>query len=342
MLAIAVLAAACADAPSDPAARPADLSDVQHWLYLIDVNLDDETVHEIVVSGHELVVLDYIPSEVENTGYPMANVVDRLHGAPTPKLVLAYVDIGQAEDYRTYWEPGWRPGEPEWIAGSDPDGWEGNFPVAYWYDDWRDVWLRDGGYLDRIVADGFDGVYLDWIEAYSDQNVVAVAEADGVDAWDEMVAWVGDIAARGRDQRPAFLVVAQNAAELLTDGDYASAIDAIAQEQIWFDGGADNDPPGDCPLPGTDADVETDRYLAALSEPCRRQHDAFPDSTLHVSSQEYLRQLEVARELGLPVFTVDYALDPSNVAIACQRSRDLGFVPFVGSRALDRYVPPCQ
>ena len=24
-----------------------------------------------------------------------------------PKLVIAYIDIGEAEDYRTYWQPGW-------------------------------------------------------------------------------------------------------------------------------------------------------------------------------------------------------------------------------------------
>ena len=315
------------------------LDGVRHWLYLIDVNLEGDVVDRIAASGHEMVVLDFIPSEENNTDYPMAEVVERLHDAPVPKLVLAYIDVGQAEDYRTYWEQGWRPGDPEWIAGEDPDGWEGNFPVAYWYDEWRSIWLDDGGYIELIAAAGFDGVYLDWLEAYSDPAVLDIAERDGVDPIEEMVWWVGDIATRGRSLVPGFLVVAQNAAELVAIDDYADVIDALAQEQVWFDGGADNDPPGDCPLPTTEADVDTDAYIASLSEACRVQYYDFPDSTLHISSEEYLEQLDIVQGQGLPVFTVDYALDPENVAWVFREARSRGFVPFVGSRALDGFEP---
>ena len=54
---------------------------------------------------------------------------------------------------------------------------------------------------------------------------------------------------------------------------------------------------------------------------------------------EYLDQLAVAAERGLPIFTVDYALDPGNSAWAYETSRSLGYVSFVSSRALDRFVP---
>jgi hypothetical protein len=36
------------------------LDEVEHWLYLIDVNLEPDTVDEIVESEHDLVVLDVI------------------------------------------------------------------------------------------------------------------------------------------------------------------------------------------------------------------------------------------------------------------------------------------
>ena len=42
----------------------------------------------------------------------------------------------------------------------------------------------------------------------------------------------------------------------------------------------------------------------------------------------------------MPIFTVDYAFDPENVAWVCETSRALGFVPFLGNRALGRYVEP--
>ena len=59
-----------------------------------------------------------------------------------------------------------------------------------------------------------------------------------------------------------------------------------------------------------------------------------------MSSEEYLRALTLAQRKGVPIFTVDYALEPENVDWVYERSRSLGFVPFVSSRALDRYVDP--
>jgi cysteinyl-tRNA synthetase len=325
---------------SEPTPPESGLADVSNWLYLIDVNLEPEIVDQIAASGYDMLVLDFIPSEKENTDYPMAEVIDQLHNAPHPKLVMAYIDTGQAEAYRTYWQPGWGIGDPEWIVGADPDGWEGNFPVAYWYDEWQEIWLDEEGYLSAILDAGFDGVYLDWVEAYSDENVIAFAEAEGVDPRQEMIWWVEDIAAYARARRPGFFVIAQNAAELAEDDDYLAVIDAIAQEQIWFDGGADNDPPGDCPLPRTDAEVDTQAYRNSLSPLCRQQYDDYPDSTLHVSSEEYLRYLTAARDKGELIFSVDYALEPENISWVYETSRGLGFVPFVGNRALDRYVEP--
>jgi len=317
-----------------------DATAVRQWLYLIDVNLEPETVEQIVHSAIDLVVLDFIPSEENNTDYPMAGVVARLHEADQPKLVIAYIDIGQAEEFRTYWAPGWGIGDPEWIVASDPDGWEGNYPVAYWYDEYQEIWLGPDGYLQAILGAGFDGVYLDWVEAYSDEDVMAVAERDGVDPVEEMVRWVSDISEFARDRHPGFYVIGQNAAELAAFDDYVNAIDAIAQEQVWFDGGADNDPPGDCPLPRADSDVDSDAYRDSLPDACRRQYEDFPESTLHVSSEEYLDDLLRAQDKGLTIFTVDYALDPDNIAWVYEKSRSLGFIPFVGNRALDRFVEP--
>ena len=324
------------------------LANVTHWFYLIGDNPSaplraspaPNVVAQIAASEYDMVVLDFIPSERDNTDYPMAEVVTRLHNAPRPKLVIAYIDIGQAENYRTYWQPGWRVGNPEWIVGADPDGWEGNFPVAFWYDEWQTIWLGEGGLLSQILVAGFDGVYLDWIEAYSDESVVAIAEQDGVDPVQEMIGWMGEISAFVKGRCSDCVVIAQNAAELVVYDEYVTVIDALAQEQVWFDGGADNDPEGDCPLPRTEVDVDTPAYYESLSPECRRQYDGFPESTLHVSSEEYLDYLKIAQQRELPVFTVDYALEPQNVAWVYQTARGLGFIPFVSNRGLDRYVEP--
>ena len=322
----------------EPDSKP--LEDISHWLYLIDVNLGEDTIAQIEESTHDMIVIDFIPSEAYNTDFPMAEVVARFHNAAHPKLVMAYIDTGQAEDYRTYWQEGWKIGDPEWIIAGDPDGWEGNYPVAYWHDEYQEIWLGAEGLLMQIVEAGFDGVYLDWVEAYSDESVIAFAENEHVDPVQEMIWWVADIAEFGRSAKPKLIVISQNAAELAEYDTFVEIIDAIAQEQVWFDGGADNDPPGDCPLPRTYDDVDTSAYRESLPRDCQIQYDEFPDSTLHMSSQEYLEYLSVAQEKGIPIFTVDYALDAENIAWVYETSRALGFVPFVSNRALDQFVEP--
>jgi endo-alpha-1,4-polygalactosaminidase (GH114 family) len=171
-------------------------------------------------------------------------------------------------------------------------------------------------------------------------NVMEFAEQDGVDPVQEMIWFIGDINEFVKTRCRECVLVAQNAAELVVYPEYVEVIDALAQEQVWFDGGADNDPEGDCPLPRTESEIDTDAYYDSLPSECQRQFDEYPESTLHVSSEEYLYYLEIAAQGGLPVFTVDYALEPENVTWIYQTSRALGYIPFVGNRGLDIYLPP--
>lgn len=316
------------------------LAHVVTWFYFLDTGLDSDMVDRIAASQYDLVVLDFISSESDSTDYPMEDVIMRLHQSSRAKLVLAYIDIGEAESYRTYWQPHWHVGDPAWIVGGDPDGWEDNYPVAFWYEEWRSVWLGEDGYLQRIIDAGFDGIYLDWVEAYSDENVIARAEKEGVNPLQEMIRFINDINLFTRSKDPAFIIIGQNAAELAVYDEYLSLIDAIAQEQIWFDGGAENDPPGDCPLPLTEFDVDTDEYRSSLSRGCRDYYDSYPDGTLHTSSEEYVTFLLVAKSKGKLIFTVDYAQDPANIAWVYNTARSLGFIPFVSCRALDMWVEP--
>ena len=81
------------------------------------------------------------------------------------RLVLAYLSVGQAEQDRTYWRSGWQPGSPSWLDEQD-DG-SGRYFVHYWDSDWQAILFGSpNACLDQILAAGFDGVYLDGIEAY--------------------------------------------------------------------------------------------------------------------------------------------------------------------------------
>ena len=315
------------------------LSKVSHWFYLLDFDGNSPVMGRIAKSAYDMVVVEPIFTERENAGFNVSGMVRRLKGKIGQRLVLAYIDIGEAEAWRTYWKPGWRIGNPGWIVADDPDGWDGNYPVAYWNEGWRRIWLGKGGYIEALVRAGFDGIYLDWVEAYSDENVIHAARRDKVEPRREMIRWVRDLAAKAREADPAFLVIAQNAAELADDPEYVRIIDAIAQEQVWFDGGADNKPAGDCPLPAREKDIESARYVRSLSRQCRRQHDRYRESTLHMSSEAYISMLKKAQKTGLVIFTVDYALKPKNIRKVFERSRKLGFVPFVSERGLTSFQP---
>jgi len=80
--------------------------------------------------------------------------------------VLSYMSIGEAEDYRYYWQPTWNTSKPEWLESENPD-WPGNFKVKYWYKSWQEIiYGNNGSYLKKIIDAGYDGVYLDIIDAF--------------------------------------------------------------------------------------------------------------------------------------------------------------------------------
>jgi cysteinyl-tRNA synthetase len=72
------------------------------------------------------------------------------------------MSIGEAEDYRYYWNPEWKTNQPSWLAEENPD-WPGSYKVRYWDKYWQKIIY---GYLDKILTAGFDGVYLDIIDAF--------------------------------------------------------------------------------------------------------------------------------------------------------------------------------
>lgn len=332
------LAACCIATAAFAGPNTLRLSGVQTWYYHLGFSLEGRKLRQIADSDYDMVVIEPIYTEAENTDYPIAATLAQLH--QKPRIVLAYIDIGQAEEWRRYWQPDWRIGAPAWIVANDPDGWDGNYPVAFWHPEWKHIWLGQNGLIADLARRGFDGVYLDWVEAYSDESVISAAQRNGINPRREMIRFVSEIGQAGRAVSPGFIVVAQNAAELVENRAYTRNIDGLAQEQVWFDGAASNRPSGDCPLPATEADIETRAYEASLSRACRRMYNDFPDSTLHVSSEGYIEDLTLARSRGLKVFTVDYTVKRQNIITAITNARQLGFVPFTSERALDIYHPP--
>lgn len=313
--------------PSTRSSSDIQLSDVRNWMFQIQELDEDGAVEALAATEYDMLVIEagYNFSE---WAYDTQEIVSELRNKPGggPRVLLAYIDIGEAEDYRDYWQNDWiapeenARGFPEFLITTDPDGWAGNYPVAYWEEAWQSLWLGSNGIVADLARYGFDGVYLDWIEAYDDDVVRDAAAISGVSPESSMIAFVEKLGEAGRAINPDFLVVAQNAIYLIdADPDrYKRAIDALAVEDTWFHGWGDsdwNDPDGGDQL---------DRYEGEYSTPAR------------------LAQISRYQKAGLPVFSVDYALKKNNATKVYNQAHSHGFISLVTRVALSKLTetPP--
>jgi cysteinyl-tRNA synthetase len=330
---LAFLWGACAMADTP---KPA-LNKVNGWLLLLNNDLDPKTVQAIAASDHDMVVVDYLPSQPHHAAYPVREIVAALKRKPDggARLVVAYLNVGQAEDYRTYWRKGWKVGSPDWILMNDPDGWAGNFPVAYWRPGWREIVT---GLARDIALAGFDGAYLDWVGGFQEDTVQKAAAKAGLDPAEEMARLVAQVGAAARAVDPSFHLIGQNAAPLLSNPRYLAAIDGVAHESIWFGWGGKAT--SDCPIPRDEAEARSPAFRRNLPPACRAAFDADPGSAMRFAGESYLVPLlRSAQSAGKAIFTVDYARENQNRATVARNSRNLGFVPFTGAKDLKEVEP---
>ena len=131
-------------------------SEVRSWRY----QLQNIKPSEIARMSDDLIVVDYAG---DNGPFSPAQV-ERMRRKPdgSRRLVIAYLSIGEAENYRFYWNRAWLQQPPEWLGKENPS-WHGNYAVRFWDPSWQDIVFD---YAGRIVAAGFDGVYLDKIDSF--------------------------------------------------------------------------------------------------------------------------------------------------------------------------------
>jgi cysteinyl-tRNA synthetase len=82
------------------------------------------------------------------------------------RIVLSYLSIGEAEDYRNYWNEEWYVEPPAWLRLENKD-WKGNYEVLYWDKNWQNIiYGTPNSYCQQILNEGFDGVFLDKVDAF--------------------------------------------------------------------------------------------------------------------------------------------------------------------------------
>lgn len=144
------------------------LSSAKNFLYLLDPSGFSAKAQYLSALGdtdYDVLVIDSVFDEADPlTETEVASLKTKASGGR--RLVIAYMSIGEAENYRAYWQADWQVGSPAFIAEENPE-WCGNFKVKYWDPSWKSVIYGSGdSYLQAIVAADFDGVYLDIIDAF--------------------------------------------------------------------------------------------------------------------------------------------------------------------------------
>lgn len=186
----------------------------------VHYQLQNVQINELVQAHPGIVIIDPLCSEKRLT----QTEVDSLKEAGI--LVLAYLSIGEAEESR----PGWKEikrQNPDWLGPENPD-WPGCYKVKFWDPAWQQMIFSR---LDQLIADGYDGIYLDIVDGYS-----FWLEQGHPSARSEMIDFVCAIAAHGRARGGNdFGIFPQNAEELGRDGRYLAVCTGIGREDSWYD-----------------------------------------------------------------------------------------------------------
>lgn len=200
----------------------------QSWYYRLDRTIPDE----IARVPADLVVMDHA-SNGGRDALPAAEV-DKVRRGPDGKgnrIVISYISIGEAEEYRYYWKPEWtnqtdKAKMPGWHKAANC-AWPGAHAIRFWHPEWKKlIYGGPDSFIGRIVKAGFDGVYLDRVDIYEMfKDELANPEA-------EMITFVTELAASARAMKPGFMVIAQNAEDLLRFRRYRRVINGLGKEDL--------------------------------------------------------------------------------------------------------------
>ncbi len=239
---------------------------------------------------------DLVLTDIAISGNSRERVQQLRNSEGGPKLVVAYMSIGQAANFQYYWQSGWTSGHPAWIG--EPDGtWAGDFWVHYWDPAWQEIILTgEDSYLDRIIDLGFDGVLLDRVDA-----ATYYEEQGRETAYREMADFVIAIAEHARERSPEFGVFTINGEDIaLRFPDYMDAVTGILVEDLYYGYPRDHEPSP--PEWTAEREQMLDRWVAE----------------------------------GKLVLTVDYTLRPEQIDDAYERSQARGYIPYCADRGLSR------
>ncbi len=308
------------EVPPSPAFSPTFAT----WAYQLQAE-EAYPIAAMTQSNAQVIVMDYSHDGSPTREITASEITSIREGntARPPKVVLGYMSIGEAEVGRFYWQDSWitngHPNDtaPAFLTTPNPN-FPDNFKARYWLAEWQQLFFGTAqgpqkSYLDRILDAGFDGIYLDIIDAFyhfGPDGKGAEFESEQTTAH-LMIDFVVSLAQYARETRGHrdFLVVPQNGAYIIRAASpekreqYLNAINGLGIEDTFFNGNqAEDNPYAPQPLV-----IElTHEFLAA----------------------------------GKFILAVDYLTDPAKIRQFYELAHQHAYTPFVGKRDLKQFVFP--
>ncbi len=253
-------------------------------------NLDPEKI-----KWHNWTVLVLEPDEANQT------IMDTAEN--WSHTVLAYLNVGYAEEWRSYWQD--IAGEP-WVHGATD--YEGEYYIEYWNTQWHNITKN---LASQYISQGFHGVYLDNIDAAEVLDWMSPPWASGVDTYAEMIDLVCDISwhVKSIDPDAKVYINIGGAYNLLYNDTLLDCIDGVLREELWTVWSGYNQTSPQDP-------TETNDTLSALHN---------------------------ARSNGISIIVADPVKDSSEADSFCRRSWSNGFIPVPQPAwAPDYEIPPLK
>lgn len=275
-----------------------------NWLSIRNFayQLQDIDLTSLGNSRFDLIIMDYSSDGTESGRYSKKQIESLKNSAGGSKMVLAYMSIGEAETYRWYWRKNWdanNDGTPDFRApawlGSQNKEWVGNYKVKYWSPQWQSIVFR---YIDKVIDAGFDGVYMDIIDAYEYWGPDGESGLNRATAGQEMVDFVKAIATYGRvtKGKPNFGIFPQNGEGLAANGDFVQTVNGIGKEDLWYNGNL----------------IQSTEY-----------------------TREAIKNLDVFKKAGKLVLTIEYPTENEKINSVFKNAAERGYVPYVTVRSLN-------
>ena len=273
-----------------------NLMNTKTWAYqLQNINISNISAD----TTFDLIVMDYSQDGLDENKFTPSQISTIKNSG---KYAISYISIGEAENYRYYWDTNWVSSPPSWLGPENPD-WEGNYKVRFWETEWQDIVFA---YVDTIIQQGFDGIYLDIIDAYyywQDEN----PEQPYADSL--MCMFVKNLRSHIDTEtgNNNFIIIPQNGEDVINQinvssslkADFFAAINAVGVEDVFYLGDFDED------------------------------NDYDPDTYRIGELQEYLTNQK-------QVFSIEYLTNSVKIQQYTSVADSQSYIPYVCIRALDQ------